>query len=348
MKAVRLRGYGEAPTIDDVPEPKISGAWDVIVDVGAAGVCRTDLHVIEGQWEQIQHPDLPYTLGHENAGWVREVGSAVTNVVPGDAVIMHPLTSCGLCAPCRIGEDSHCENATFPGLNVDGGMADQLLTNARAVVKLDDGLAPADVAALADAGLTAFHAVRKAVPELFPGTHAVVIGAGGLGHIGIQTLAAMTAATITVIDRSEEALELATTLGAHHTVLSTDDESVAAKVQDITGGGAHVVFDFVGEQGAELLAPRLLRNRGSHYVIGYGGAVHIPTIEVISREINVIGNLVGTYTDLVELMTLTAQGRVTLHTQTYPLDAAGDALNDLDHGRLVGRGILVPAAARSR
>lgn len=341
MKAVRLHRYGQNPTLDEVAEPTVTGPWDVLVDVGAAGLCRTDLHIIEGQWDPIQHPSLPYILGHENAGWVREVGSAVHNVKPGDAVIMHPLTSCGLCAACRVGQDSHCENATFPGVNVNGGMAQQLLTNARAVVRLDDGLDPKDVAALADAGLTAYHAVRKAADVLFPGTHAVVIGAGGLGHIGIQTLAAITSAEITVVDRSEQALELATQLGAHHTVLSVDDDRVVDQVLDITGG-AHVVFDFVGEHGAEVLATRLLRNRGSHYVIGYGGAVKIPTIEIISREINVIGNLVGTYNDLVELMTLTAQGRVKLHTAVYPLDAALDAIHDLEAGRLIGRGILVP------
>ncbi|CAN5306112.1 NAD(P)-dependent alcohol dehydrogenase [soil metagenome] len=342
MKAVRLHHYGENPVVEDVAERTISGPWDVIVDVGAAGLCRTDLHIIEGQWEPIQHPVLPYTLGHENAGWVREVGSAVTNVKAGDTVIMHPLTSCGLCPACRIGQDSHCENATFPGVNADGGMAQQLLTNARAVVRLDDGLKPRDVAALADAGLTAYHAVRKAADVLFPGTHAVVVGAGGLGHIGIQTLAAITSSTITVVDRSEEALELARSLGAHHTVLATSDDEVEKQVLDITGGGAHVLFDFVGEKGAELLATRLLRNRGSHYVIGYGGAVNIPTIDIISREINVIGNLVGTYNDLVELMTLTEQGRVTLHTSVYPLDAVNDAIADLEAGRLVGRGILIP------
>ncbi len=342
MKAVRLHHYGEHPVVEEVAEPVITGPWDVIVDVGAAGLCRTDLHIIEGQWDPIQHPSLPYILGHENAGWVREVGSAVHNVKPGDTVIMHPLTSCGLCPACRVGQDSHCANATFPGINADGGMAQQLLTNARAVVKLDAGLQPKDVAALADAGLTAYHAVRKAADSLFPGTHAVVIGAGGLGHIGIQTLAAITSAEITVIDRSEAALELARALGAHHTVLSTTDDEVAKKILDITGGGAHIVFDFVGEMGAELLAPRLLRNRGSHYVIGYGGEVRIPTIEIISREINVIGNLVGTYNDLVELMTLTAQGRVTLHTAVYPLDAVNDAISDLNSGRLIGRGILVP------
>lgn len=342
MKAVRLHQYGENPLIDEVAEPTVTGPWDVIVDVGAAGLCRTDLHIIEGQWDPIQHPSLPYILGHENAGWVRAVGSAVHNVGPGDTVIMHPLTSCGLCPACRVGQDSHCENATFPGINVNGGMAQQLLTNARAVVKLDAGLEPQDVAALADAGLTAYHAVRKAADVLYPGTHAVVVGAGGLGHIGIQTLAAITSAEITVVDRSEKALELARELGAHHTVLSTDDDAVAKQVLDITGGGAHILFDFVGERGAELLAPRLLRNRGSHYVIGYGGEVRLPTIEIISREINVIGNLVGTYNDLVELMTLTAQGRVKLHTAVYPLDAAIDAIHDLEAGRLIGRGILVP------
>ena len=342
MKAVQLHRYTEAPTVDEVAEPKIVGPWDVIVDVGAAGLCRTDLHIIEGQWDPIQHPSLPYILGHENAGWVREIGSAVSNVAVGDTVIMHPLTSCGLCPACRIGQDSHCENATFPGINVNGGMADQLLTNARAVVRLDAGLQPKDVAALADAGLTAYHAVRKAADQLFPGTHAVVIGAGGLGHIGIQALAAITSTEITVVDRSEKALELARELGAHHVVLSTSDDEVERQVQDITGGGAHIVFDFVGERGAELLAPKLMRNRGSHYVIGYGGEVRLPTIEIISREINVIGNLVGTYNDLVELMALTADGRVKLHTAVYPLDAVNDAIADLEAGRLIGRGILVP------
>lgn len=342
MKALRLHRYGEDPSLDEVDEPKLTGPWDVLVDVGAAGLCRTDLHVIEGQWSAIQHPSLPYILGHENAGWVHAVGSAVYNVAPGDAVIMHPLTSCGLCPACRVGQDSHCENATFPGLNVDGGMTKQMLTNARAVVKLDPGLEPRHVAALADAGVTAYHAVRKAAGNLYPGTHAVVIGAGGLGHIGIQSLTAITAAEITVIDRSPEALTLATELGADHAVLATSDDEVARLVNDITGGGAHAVFDFVGESGVELLATRLLRNGGSHYVIGYGGAVHVPTIELISREINIVGNLVGTYNDLVELMTLTARGRVALHTTEYPLEAALDAIADLDSGRIRGRGILVP------
>jgi NAD+-dependent secondary alcohol dehydrogenase Adh1 len=345
VKAVRVHSYGHQPSIDEVPEPRVTGPLDVLVEVGAAGLCRTDLHIIEGQWAAIQNPPLPYTLGHENAGWVREVGSAVVNVAPGDAVILHPLVTCGLCAACRSGDDSHCQNATFPGLNVDGGMADLLLTNARSVVKLDPSLRPADVAALADAGLTAYHAVRKAQPLLTPGTHVVVIGAGGLGHIGVQVLAATTSATITVVDRSAEALQLASKIGAHHTIDAAENAaSVVDKVRDITESGAHVTLDFVGEHDTPDQGIAMLRNRGSYFAIGYGGEARVPTIELISREISLVGNLVGTYNDLVELMTLAAEGRVTLHTKTYPLDAVLDAIHDLESGRLTGRGILVPSA----
>ena len=137
---------------------------------------------------EVRRSQLPYTPGHENAGWVHEVGSAVTNVEVGDTVIVHPFITCGLCRPCRAGDDMHCVNGSFPGINRDGGFADFLLTSARSVVKLDPSLEPKDIAALADAGLTAIHAVKKAIPVLGPGTKVVVIGAGGLGHIGIQCL----------------------------------------------------------------------------------------------------------------------------------------------------------------
>ncbi len=284
---------------------------------------------------------LPYILGHENAGWVHEVGSAVSNVAPGDTVIVHPLITCGLCRACRAGDDMHCANSAFPGISVDGGMAGFLKTSARAVVKLEPTLAPKDIAALADAGLTAYHAVKKAVPLLYPGTKAVVIGAGGMGHIGVQCLKALTPAEIIVVDRSREALELTRNWGADHTVLV--DGSQVAKVQDITSGqGAEAIIDFVGEGGAVEDGVRMLRRAGSYFVIGYGGRLNVPTIDIISTEINFIGNLVGTYNDLSELMTLTAQGKVKLHTATYPLDAANDAIHDLDSGRLRGRGILVP------
>ena len=340
MKAVRIHGYHQQPVVDDVPEPAIAGPLDVVVKVGGAGVCRTDLHIIEGQWEQAMNPALPYILGHENAGWVHEVGSAVTNVVPGDTVILHPTPTCGLCRACRAGQDMHCENSSFPGLSHDGGMAEYLLTSARACVKLDSATQPKDVAALADAGITAYHAVRKAIPLLYPGTTSVVIGAGGLGHIGIQCLSALTATKIIVVDRNPDALKLAEQLGAQHTVVA--DGGQVAAVQDLTGGGADVVFDFVAEQGAENEGWAMTRRAGSYYVIGYGGELHIPTLDVIGTERNVIGNIVGTYNELAELMVLAQGGKVTLHTRTYPLDAAPEALADLDAGRVRGRAILVP------
>ena len=217
MKAARLHRYDESIpqeslNVEEIDEPKIEDPFDVIVRVGAAGLCRTDIHVIEGQWAPIQDPNgtlLPYVPGHENAGWVEEVGSGVTHVSVGDTVICHPLMTCGLCRACRAGDDMHCENGQFPGLSRDGGFADLLKTNARAVVKLDPVLEPKDIAALADAGLTAYHAVRKSVPLLYAGTKAVVIGAGGLGHIGIQCSKALTPAEIIVTDPNEKALELA-------------------------------------------------------------------------------------------------------------------------------------------
>jgi NAD+-dependent secondary alcohol dehydrogenase Adh1 len=341
VKAVRLHKFHSTPVVDEVPEPKVSGPLDVVVKIGGAGVCRTDLHIIEGQWDAAVGTPLPYILGHENAGWVHEAGSAVTNVAVGDTVILHPTPTCGLCRACRAGDDMHCENATFPGLSTDGGMAEYLLTSARACVKLEPETKPEDVAALADAGITAYHAVKKAIPLLYPGTTCVVIGAGGLGHIGIQCLAALTATRIVVVDRNPDALELAGQLGADNTVVA-DGKHVDA-VRDLTGGrGAHVVLDFVAEQGAEMDGWTMTAPAGSYFVIGYGGTVHIPTLDIIFTERNVVGNIVGTYNELAELMALAQAGKVTLHTRTYPLDAAPDALADLDAGRVRGRAILVP------
>ena len=342
MKAARLHAYREALKLDEIGDPQITGPLDVVVRIGAAGLCRTDLHIQEGQWAEKSGVKLPYTPGHENAGWVHEIGSTVTNVAVGDTVIVHPFISCGLCGPCRAGDDMHCLNGSFPGINRNGGFADFLQTSARSVVKLAPGLEPKDIAALADAGLTAIHAVKKAIGVLGPGTHAVLIGAGGLGHIGIQCLKAMTPAEIIVVDPSEPALALARELGADHTV-KVDDTQVD-KVKELTDGlGAEAIIDFVGEKGAIEDGVAMLRDGGFYYVIGYGENINIPTIDVISREISFIGNLVGTYTDLQELMTLTAQGQVSLHTTTYPLEAINDAMADLDAGQLQGRGILIPA-----
>jgi NAD+-dependent secondary alcohol dehydrogenase Adh1 len=341
MKAVRLHEYGQRPVVEEVLEPTTTDPHDVIVRVGGAGLCRTDLHIIEGQWRAKSGVALPYTLGHENAGWVQAVGAAVGHLRVGDTVIVHPLVTCGYCRACRAGDDMHCEAGGFPGIDADGGFAELLRTGARSVVKLDPSVRPEQVAALADAGLTAYHAARKAAAILYPGTYALVLGAGGLGHIGVQSLRALTAATVVAVDRSEAALELARDSGADHTVLG--DGGQVQEVLELTGGrGCEAVLDFVGEGGAIEDGIAMLRRAGTYYVIGYGGTLAVPAIDVISSEINFVGNLVGTYNDLVELMSLTGQGRVSLRTRTYPLSAVNDAMDDLEHGRLPGRGILVP------
>src|SRR6202046_4824098 len=265
MKAARLHAYQEALKLDSVDEPKADAPFDVIVRIGAAGLCRTDLHIDESKGVEKSGVVLPYTPGHENAGWVHEIGSGVTNVAVGDTVIVHPFISCGLCGPCRRGDDMHCLNGSFPGINRDGGFADFLKTSARAVVKLDTGLEPKDIAALADAGLTAIHAVKKAIPVLGPGTRAVVIGAGGLGHIGIQCLKAMTSAEIILVDPSEQALALAGEVGADTTV-KVDGHAHVDTVREMTDGlGAEGIIDFVGEKGAIEDGIEMIRDGGFYY-----------------------------------------------------------------------------------
>ena len=142
MRAVQVVGYHQNLEMKEVPVPTPTGPFDVVVKIGGAGVCRTDLHILEGQWAEKSQVQLPYTIGHENAGWVHAVGSAVTNVREGDKVIVHPLITCGLCRACRSGDDVHCEANAFPGIDTNGGYADYLKTSARSVVKIDDALEP--------------------------------------------------------------------------------------------------------------------------------------------------------------------------------------------------------------
>ena len=343
MKAARLHSWdSDHLRIDDVDEPKIKEPHDVIVRIGGAGLCRTDLHIIEGILRET-FPDrtLPYTLGHENAGWVEEVGQSVTAVASGDPVIVHPKVSCGVCLACRRGEDMYCENDAFPGLDSDGGFAEFLKTGERALVKLDPSLQPKDVAAFADAGITAYRAAKKAARILPAGTRCVVVGCGGLGHIGIQCLRAMSPVEIIAADVSEEACKLAEQTGADHVIEAGG--GVVDRVLSLTDGrGAEAVLDFVGEHGVPEQVPGMLAQGGTYFVVGYGENVNIPNWDFVIREINVVGNLVGNYTELAELMALAARGKVKLHTQTYAIDDINQAIDDLNGGRLAGRGILVP------
>ena len=344
MKAVRLFQFEQAPRVEEVAEPKISGPLDVIVRVAGAGVCRTDLHLVEGVFKDGMADKMPFTLGHENAGWIEEVGSDVPHLSKGDPVILHPQPSCGFCRNCRAGNDMHCTGQSFfPGFDgTDGGYAEYLKTNARAVIKLAPGTDPASLAPFADAGITAYHAVKKLLPSIAPGTTVVVLGVGGLGHFGIQVLKALSCARVVALDTRPERLDFARRLGADEAFHSALDGGVNA-VREVTDGqGADIVMDFVGEHGTPDSAMKMLHRGGTYSQIGYGGTLSVPTVDLLLGEFTIVGNIVGTYNDLAELMQLNEQGKVKITAQQFPLEAAADVLHELDAGRIEGRAVLVP------
>lgn len=347
MKAARLYGYDadlkgpEFVKLEDVDEPSIQDPNEAIVRVGGAGLCRTDLHIIQGLWDDALVVDPPYILGHENAGWVEEVGGGVQHVRPGDAVVILPGLSDGVCRACRQGKDNLCETLVWQGIQQDGGFADLLVTRERNLIKLPEGMEPRDAAPFPDAGLSAYHAAKKAVRVLSPDATAVVIGVGGLGHVGIQALRALTPARIVAVDRSELALELAADLGADEVVAATDD--LVEKILDMTGGrGAEAVLDFVGEEQTPAQGFQLTATGGYYFVIGYGGKIEVPTMEMIATEKNIVGNIGGTSRELQELIALAGSGKVRLEIQDYPLEDINLAIADLRDLKIKGRAVLVP------
>jgi NAD+-dependent secondary alcohol dehydrogenase Adh1 len=340
MRAVRLQNFGDYPAVTETPEPVLADDHDVLVRVEGAGVCRTDLHSYQGLLRDVFPAPLPFTLGHEVAGAVEATGPAVRTVRPGDKVILHPLLTCGLCPACRRGDDMHCPGGQFMGLLVDGGMAELVRTSERAVVVLRPDTDIVAIAPLADAGLTAYHAIRRMVPRLTAESTAVVLGLGGLGHLAVQMLRAMSDCAVVGVDPLESARQLAREVGADH-VAGADATDLVASV---TGGrGADVVFDFVGEGDAPAHALDLLAAKGTYSVIGYGGQVTVPTMDMVLKELRLEGNLVGTYQDLRELVTLYERGLLTSQVTRYRLDDAKQAFTDLEHGAVRGRAVLVPS-----
>ncbi len=341
MRAVRIHEYNKPLGVDDVPEPKITSPFDIIIKIKGAGVCRTDLHIQEGIWKDIFNPKLPFIIGHENVGIVEDMGSSVDWLQRGDQVILHPYVTCRRCRACRAGNDMHCPNGKFPGLDgTDGGYAEYLKTSAFSAIKVPKGVDLISMAPLADAGLTAYHAVKKVSKELYPGTLLAIIGVGGLGHIGIQVAKAITSARIIAIDIDEGKLRMAKEFGADYTVLAKDAVDEIGKITDNTG--VDVVIDFVGEHDTPRDSLHMIRKGGTYSIVGYGGEFRDHTVDFISREISVVGNLVGTYNELAELVELYTQGKVRVKVKTFPLNEANQALEELKSGKILGRAILLP------
>ena len=346
MRAVKLVGPGALRLEEaEVPRP---GSGEVRVKIAGAGLCHSDLHVLHAgaDW-----PFFGGTVGHEGAGWVDAVGADVDGLAEGDPVIVMVLWSCGSCRACIEGRENACEVngsrtmfPTTPGLGPDGAMAEYMLVKARYLEKLGD-LDPATAAPLADAALTPMHAINSARHRLTPGATVVVIGLGGLGHLGLQILAATTGARIIALDIDESKLAAAREHGAD-LVLKSDDDA-ATRILDETGGyGADVVIDFVGVQPTVDLAAQVIAPEGLIRFVGLGGGKlsfgAVAEGASLPWGVNVQRSYGGTRVDLLEVLALARQGKLTVETVRYPLADFQQAFDDLEAGRIAGRAILVP------
>jgi propanol-preferring alcohol dehydrogenase len=344
VKAVRYVRVGEGPELSwiDIPEP---GPGQLLVKVTAAGLCHSDLSLMAMPADRNPYP-LPMTLGHEGVGTIAATGDGVTGVSVGDAVAAYLFWGCGHCPKCVQGSENYCLRMTArgkvgPGLGWDGTLAEYLLVDdVRHVVPIG-GLDPVHAVPLTDAGLTPYHAVKRALARLVPGSTAVVIGVGGLGHMAVQLLRAMTAARVVALDVSPERLELAASLGAHHTVVS--DDKAAATVRDLTeGAGAQVIFDFVGADATLAAATRMVTVDGEISVVGMGGGYVRVGFGRLPFAASVSVPFGGTRGDLVEVIELARSGALSTHVQTFSLEEAPRAYDLLHEGKIEGRAVILP------
>jgi propanol-preferring alcohol dehydrogenase len=345
MKAYQLVAWQQPPELRDVavPEP---GPGEVLIKVGGAGVCHTDLHIMDRPVHVDPLEKPPFTLGHENAGWVEALGVGVGGWQPGDAVAVYGPWGCGRCAACRQGREMLCERVAEVGswgggLGRDGGMAEYMLVpSARLLVPLS-ALDPRDAAPLTDAALTPYHAIKSGLPLLSPGTWALVIGIGGLGHMAVQLLTAVSAAQVIAVDVDESRLELARQIGADATVVA--GESAAAEVRALTGGlGATVVLDCVGSDQTMRLAATAARAGGAVQIIGLAGGTLSLAAGALPFDCSLTMPYWGSVVELMEVIELAQAGKIRAHTERFALDHAAEAYARLRAGTLQGRAVITP------
>jgi propanol-preferring alcohol dehydrogenase len=316
----------------------------VLVRVGAAGVCHSDLHIIDA-------PDalgmaLPLTLGHENAGWIEALGAGVAGCERGEAVAIYGIVGCGVCVGCLAGRDNECRRIRPGGIGLgrDGGMAEYVIAPARQLIPIGD-LDVTQAAPLTDAGLTPYHAIVVTRRGLRPSATCVVIGVGGLGHMAVQILAATTAVRIVAVDVREEALQLAREIGAHHTIPSSE-ETVSA-IRELVGpspGGADVVLDCVGSQATVDIARAVVTTGGDIAIVGLGGGALPVGFGTIAMETRVSVPFWGTRAELAEVIALAQVGRIRAHVERFPLADVLQAYDSLRAGRLRGRAVVIPGS----
>jgi len=346
MKSLRLTAYKAEPVLMEIERPT-PGPGEVLLKVAGAGACHSDVAVFTEFDESFGPSQLrpSFTLGHETSGWVEEVGPGVTGFTAGDAYLIYGPTGCGHCRACSRGQDTYCENAAeMPylavGLGRDGGMAEYVVAPARNLVPLGEADAVA-AAPLADAGLTPYHAIKKALPTLAGGgKFALVIGLGGLGQIAVQILSAITGATIIATDSNPAAMERAAAKGAL-TVGSGEDQ--AAKIRELTGGrGVDAVFDFVGVTPTIELAMRSVALQGRVTVVGIGNGTFPWNFYQAPYEVELTSTYWGTIEELYEVVDLYRAGKIVPEVELFSLDDAPEAYRRLIAGQLVGRAVVTP------
>jgi alcohol dehydrogenase, propanol-preferring len=342
MQAVRLTGWQSPPELCEVPEP-VPGPGAVLLRVAGAGLCHSDLHLMH--WPAGTLPyDLPFTLGHEVAGTVAALGPGAGGVDVGDSVVVYGPWGCGLCRRCSLGEEHQCERparARGCGLGYDGGLAEYVVVpSSRLLVPLGD-VDPALAAPLADAGLTPYHAVRRGLPHLAPGASAVVIGVGGLGHVAVQVLRALSAARIVAVDVRAEALELALDAGASAAVLSHG--AVDAELRQAIGrGGAGLVLDCVGSDATLALAGAAVAPGGHVSIVGMAGGTFPMRRGGVPMETSVVISNWGTRAELAEVVALARAGAIRLDVERVRLSDVVAAYGRLERGDVRGRVVAVP------
>lgn len=344
MKALQYRTIGAPPEVVeiDTPEP---APGEIRLKITAAGVCHSDAFIMELPAEHYTY-GLPLTLGHEGAGIVDALGDGVRGLHIGESFAVYGPWGCGRCYLCAQGSENYCSNAAAggilpPGLGAPGAIAEYLIVDsARHLVPLDD-LDPVQNVSLTDAGLTPYHAIKASLGKLVPGSTAVVIGAGGLGHLAIQILRAISPATVVALDVNTDKLELATQVGAHH-AFASDHDAIAA-VRGLTGQqGAHAVFDFVGLQATMNLGQAMLRVGGDQVLVGVGSGSIRAGVLGAPFESSVRAPYWGSRSELFEVLELARSGSIHVETQTFSLDEAPKAYELLHEGALRGRAVIVP------
>jgi len=350
MLAYRLLKAQTQPDFQEVAEPH-AGPGQAVVKVASSGLCHTDFTVIAREESYWKDNGPPFTLGHEIAGWVEELGDGVKGFQRGDAVAVNPSwASCGRCHMCRSGEENFClyqKAIRAPGVGYDGGHAPYVLVpEARFLVPIGD-LDPIEAAPLTDAGLTTYTAIKSALSVIYAGSTTVVIGIGGLGLYAVQFLRQLTGARVVAVDSTEARLKLAREYGADDVV--TSGPEAAKQIRELSGGvGASFVLDCVGVNESLATGVAALSWRGRLALVGAGGGSIPFDFFKETPGAQLVTSLNGGGVALKEIVDMAALGRIKSFVDRYPLRSVKQAYEDFKQGHLVGRAVLVPEVSAAR